>query len=89
MLCVHTHVVTDNTKIKHCAISFAIASYGAEFVDRMKNCIERVELCFSFAVIVFVFAGSVFISRYLPLNKGTCRSGDLPCRLFIPVAYEP
>ena len=47
--------------------------------DRMKNCIERVELSFGFAVMVFVFAGSVFTSSYLRLNKGTCRPGDLLC----------
>ena len=39
--------------------------------DRMKNYIERVKLSFGFAVVVFVFAGSVFTARYLRLNKGT------------------
>ena len=58
--------------------------------DRMKNCIERVELSFDFAVIVFVFAGSVFsTSRYLSLKKSTCRPSDLPCRFFITVPHEP
>ena len=57
--------------------------------DRMNNCIERVELSFSFAVMVFVFSGSMFTSRYLRLNKGTCLPGDLPSRLFIPVPHEP
>ena len=41
------------------------------FFDRMKNCIERVKLSSGFAVMVFVFPGSVFTARYLRLNKGT------------------
>ena len=57
--------------------------------DRMKNYIERAVLSFGFAVRVFVLEGSVFASRYLRLNKGTCWPGDLPCRLFIPVPHEP
>ena len=51
----------------------------------MKNCIERVKLSSGFAVMVFVFAGSVFTARYLRLNKGTCRPSYLPCPLFIQV----
>ena len=44
----------------------------------MKNCIKRVKLSSGFAVMVFVFAGSVFTARYLRLNKGTCRPSYLP-----------
>ena len=72
---------------KNCEISLAIASYAAEFFDRMKNCIERVKLSFGFAVMVFVFAGSVFTARYLRLNKGTCRPSYLPCPLFMQVHH--
>ena len=43
------------------------------FFDGMKNCIERVELSFGFAAMVFVFAGSLFTSRYLRLNKDACQ----------------
>ena len=58
--------------------------------DGMKNCIERVELSFGFAAMVFVFAGSLFTSRYLRLNKDACRPSYLPCPLFIHDArYEP
>ena len=57
--------------------------------DRMKNCIKCVELSFDFAVMAFFFTGSVFTSRYLRLNKGTCQTSDRPCRLFIPVPHEP
>ena len=57
--------------------------------NRMKNCIEHVELSFGFAVRVFVLVGSVFTLRYLRLNKDTCWPGDLPCCLFIPVPHEP
>ena len=38
--------------------------------DRKKNCIERVEL--------YLFDGSVFTSRYLRLNTGTCWPSCLP-----------
>ena len=69
-LCVHTHLAADCWKMKKCEISLAIASYAAEFVDRMT-----------------VLAGNVFTSRYLRLNKGTCRPSDLPCRLFITVTH--
>ena len=43
--------------------------------DRMKNCIERVELSFGFAVRVFVLVGSVFTSRYLRPSR---RKSKLP-----------
>ena len=33
--------------------------------DRMKNCIERVELSFGFAVRVFVLVGSVFTYKLI------------------------
>ena len=46
-------------------------------------------LPFGFVVMVFVYAGRVFTSRYMRLNKGTCRPSDLPCRLFITVPHEP
>ena len=51
----------------------------------MKNYIERVKLSFGFAVMVFVFAGSVFTARYLRLNKGTPGhlSAELPALSFI------
>ena len=65
-----TRVITDCWKIKNCAISFAIASNAAAIVRSCENCIERVELSLGFAVMEFVFAGSVFTSRYLRLNKG-------------------
>ena len=55
--------------------------------DRMKNCIERVELSFGFAVRVFVLVESVLTSRYLRLNKGTCWPGEMPCRLFACVEW--
>ena len=92
MLYVHTDVVTYCWKIKKCEISVAIASYAAEFVRSYEycSCIERVELFFGFAVMVFVFARSVFTSdSYLHLNKGTCRPSYLPCPLFIPVPHVP
>ena len=45
--------------------------------DRMKNCIERVELSFGFAVRVFVLVGSVFTSRYLrPSRRKSKRPAD-------------
>ena len=59
------------------------------FFDRMKNCIERVKLSSGFAVMVFVFAGSVFTARYLRLNRGTCRPSYLPCPLSIQVPHVP
>ena len=57
--------------------------------DGMKNCIERVELSFGFAVMVFVFAGSLFSSRYLRLNKDACQPSYLPCPLFVYQYRKP
>ena len=42
-----------------------------------------------FAAMAFVFAGRVFTSRYLRLNKGTCGPSHLLCPLFKPVPHEP
>ena len=77
---VRTHVGTDSKTVKYRLWSLRTPQ---NFFDRMKSCIERVKLSSGFAVMVFVFAGSVFTARYLRLNKGTCRPSYLPCPLFI------
>ena len=83
---VRTHV---GTEFKNCEISLRSLRMPQNFFDLMKNCIERVKLSSAFAVMVFVFAGSVFTARYLRLNKDTCRPSYLPCPLFIQVLHVP
>ena len=83
---VRTHVGTDSKTVKYRLWSLRTPQ---NLFDRMKNCIERVKLSSGFAVMVFVFAGSVFTARYFRLNKGTCRRSYLPCPLFIQVPHVP
>ena len=83
---IRTHVGTDSKTVKYRLRSLRTPQ---NFFDRVKNCIERVKLSSGFAVMVFVFAGSVFTARYLRLNKGTCRPSYLPCPLFIQVLHVP
>ena len=83
---VRTHVGTDLKTVKYRLRSLRTPQ---NLFDRMKNCIERVKLSSGFAVMVFVFAGSVSTARYLRLNKGTCRPSYLPCPLFIQVPHVP
>ena len=73
---VRTHVGTDSKTVKYRLRSLRTPQ---NLFDRIKNCIKRVKLSSGFAVMVFVFAGSVFTARYLRLNKGTCRPSYLPC----------
>ena len=58
---VRTHVGTDSKTVKY---RWRSLRTPPNLFNRMKNYIERVKLSFGFAVVVFVFAGSVFTARY-------------------------